>query len=66
MKKGSLRRFVAVSIFGVVCTALNTGCTFLDNVYFGFTAGLGGIPATIVGNFVADLLFAADDDAEVQ
>lgn len=57
MKKGSFRRFVVVSIFGIACTVLNTGCTFLDNVYFGFSAGLGGIPASIVGNFVADLLF---------
>ena len=64
MKKSSFRRFVVVSIFGAACTALNTGCTFLDNVYFGFSAGLGGIPAAIVGELVTGLFAPADTSTE--
>ncbi len=57
MKKGSLRRFVAVGIFGIVCSVLNTGCSWND-VRFGFSAGVGAIPANIIGNYIAGLLFA--------
>ncbi|MFH1111254.1 MAG: hypothetical protein V1790_18965 [Planctomycetota bacterium] len=60
MKKGSYRRLLAVSLFGVVCTGLSTGCnTTGKNVWFGFTAGLGGIPASIVGNYLANLVLGA-------
>jgi hypothetical protein len=57
MKKGSYRRFVALCLFGAACSGLSTGCTLTKNVWFGFGAGLGGIPAQIVGNYIAGLLF---------
>ena len=58
MKKFSFRRFLAVSIFSAVCTALNTGCSFSWNdVGFGFAAGLGAIPANLVGNYVTGTFF---------
>jgi len=51
MKKGSFRRSVAVSILGILCAVLNTGCSWAD-VQFGFSAGLGAIPANIIGSFI--------------
>ena len=64
MQKRSFRRFVAVGAFGAFCSVFSTGCnTTGKNVWFGFTAGLGGIPAQIVGNFIADALFGAANNA---
>jgi len=56
MKKGSIRRFFAVTVLGVVSTVLNTGCSWND-VQFGFAAGIGAIPANIIGNLVSGLIF---------
>lgn len=51
MKKSSFRKSLAVSFFGLVCAALNTGCNTAD-IQFGFLAGLGAIPANLIGNFI--------------
>ncbi len=49
MKKGSFRRFVAMSIFGVACTVLNTGCQqFFNDVVYGFALALGAVPASLI------------------
>ena len=52
MKKGSFRRSVAVSILGILCAVLNTGCINWGDIQFGFSAGLGAIPANIIGSFI--------------
>ncbi len=58
MKKSSFRRFLALSIFGAAATALNTGCSInLNDIGFGFWAGLGAIPANLVGNFITGQFF---------
>jgi len=51
MKKSSFRKSLAVGLFGIVCAALNTGCNTAD-IGFGFMAGLGAIPANLIGNFI--------------
>jgi len=63
MKKGSFRRSVAVGIFGILSAVLNTGCSW-DDVQFGFSAGLGAIPANLIGNYITGLFFA--DNAATQ
>ncbi len=60
MRRSRLSRSLGLGLFALSCM-LTTGCKFFENVQFGFAAGLGGIPATIVGNFLADLLFGAAD-----
>jgi hypothetical protein len=59
MKKGSIRRSVAVGVFGILSAVLNTGCSWTD-VQFGFSAGLGAIPANIIGNLIAANLFTTE------
>lgn len=56
MKKGSIRRFVVVSLFGLACTALNTGCTFVENIAYGFALALGAIPAETITGLITDSL----------
>lgn len=51
MKKGSFRRFVATCLMGGSVLPF-TGCLSWDDISFGFNAGLGAIPANLVGNYV--------------
>ncbi len=50
MKKGSFRRFVACLMGGSLLQL--GGCLSWDDITFGFNAGLGAIPANLVGNYV--------------
>jgi hypothetical protein len=31
---------------------LSSGCINVNDIWFGFNAGLGAIPATVIGNFI--------------
>ncbi len=62
--KRKVSRFVGLSLFGL-STLLSGGCIDWADVQFGFNAGLGAIPANIVGNFItANFLGVTGDDAE--
>ncbi len=59
MKNGRICKMMAMGTLATVCSVLGTGCSInglLNNVWFGFGAGLGGIPAQIVGNFLVGVL----------
>ena len=57
MKKSSFRRTLAVGFLGLVGAVLNTGCSWSD-VQFGFSAGLGAIPANLIGNYITGQFFS--------
>lgn len=49
--KRKLGRFVGLSLFGL-STLLSSGCINWNDVGFGFNAGLGAIPANLIGNYI--------------
>ena len=59
MKKSSFRKSLAVGLFGIMSAVLNTGCS-TDDIGFGFLAGLGAIPANLIGNFITANFLAAN------
>ena len=64
MRKISIPRFLAVSIFGAACTGLNTGCVNWSDVQFGFSAALGAAPANTLAAYLSDLFFSATSDGQ--
>lgn len=67
MKKNRAGRVAAVGMLAVCASLFGTGCSlngFANNVWFGFSAGLGGIPAQIIGNFIAANLLGGNNNAQ--
>jgi len=59
MKNGRILKMMSVGMLAVCSSVFATGCSIdglLTNAWFGFGAGLGGIPAQIVGNFLVGVL----------
>jgi hypothetical protein len=64
--RNRLGRLFAVATLGF-SSMFSTGCFNTDDIWFGFNAGLGAIPANLVGNYItANFLgfLTPDDDAE--
>ncbi|MDO8632738.1 MAG: hypothetical protein Q7R41_19830 [Phycisphaerales bacterium] len=58
MKTRRARKVLAIGMFAAFCSVFGTGCSIdglLKNVWFGFGAGLGGIPAQIAGDFLLNV-----------
>ena len=54
MQNGNFRRFVVVSVLGVACTVLNTGCIDKIGQAFinGFGFSFGAVPANIISDYI--------------
>jgi hypothetical protein len=56
---------VGACLLGLVLSTFSTGCINYNDIGFGFNAGLGAIPANLIGNWItANFLGFLTPDAE--